>query len=86
MERVRPDLHQCEVQQRRRDAQVPGTGGEVAEAPAVPSRPVGPALWILVFLAGVYGGYFVAAQGVLLVGILGVFLLAPLQSANAGGR
>ena len=26
---------------------------------------------------------FVAAQGVLLVGILGVFLLAPLQSANA---
>ena len=49
-------------------------GGEVAEAPAVPSRPVGPALWILVFLAGVYGGYFVAAQGVLLMGILGVFL------------
>ena len=38
---------------------------------------------MLVFLAGIYGGYFVAAQGVLLVGILGVFLLAPLQSANA---
>ncbi|WP_233438826.1 sulfite exporter TauE/SafE family protein [Kocuria varians] len=40
-------------------------------------------LYLLVFLAGIYGGYFVAAQGVLLVGILGVFLLAPLQSANA---
>lgn len=40
-------------------------------------------LYVLVFFAGIYGGYFVAAQGVLLVGILGVFLLAPLQSANA---
>ena len=40
-------------------------------------------LYVLVFLAGIYGGYFVAAQGVLLVGVLGVFLLAPLQSANA---
>ncbi|ROZ63781.1 sulfite exporter TauE/SafE family protein [Kocuria soli] len=40
-------------------------------------------LYVLVFLAGVYGGYFVAAQGVLLLGILGVFLLASMQSANA---
>lgn len=40
-------------------------------------------LYLLVFFAGVYGGYFVAAQGVLLLGVLGVFLLAPLQSANA---
>lgn len=40
-------------------------------------------LYALVFLAGVYGGYFVAAQGVLLLGILGVFLLASLQAANA---
>lgn len=41
------------------------------------------ALYALVLFAGLYGGYFVAAQGVLLLGILGVFLLAPLQSANA---
>ena len=40
-------------------------------------------LYFLVFLAGIYGGYFVAAQGVLLLGILGVFLLASLQAANA---
>lgn len=40
-------------------------------------------LYVLVFIAGIYGGYFVAAQGVLLLGILGVFLLASLQSANA---
>ncbi|WP_269928128.1 sulfite exporter TauE/SafE family protein [Kocuria massiliensis] len=42
-----------------------------------------PILYALVFFAGVYGGYFVAAQGVLLLGILGVFLLASLQGANA---
>lgn len=40
-------------------------------------------LYLLTFFAGVYGGYFVAAQGVLLLGILGVFLLASLQGANA---
>ncbi|WP_323961844.1 TSUP family transporter [Arthrobacter sp. JZ12] len=53
-----------------------------AEArPAAPSHPL--ALTILVFLAGVYGGYFVAAQGILLVGILGVFLHGTMQAANA---
>lgn len=41
------------------------------------------ALVLLVYLAGVYGGYFVAAQGILLVGILGVFLSGTLQKANA---
>ncbi|NLT30698.1 MAG: sulfite exporter TauE/SafE family protein, partial [Propionibacterium sp.] len=30
-----------------------------------------PILYLLVFVAGIYGGYFVAAQGVLLLGILG---------------
>lgn len=40
-------------------------------------------LYVLVFCAGVYGGYFVAAQGVLLLGILGVFLAGSLQTANA---
>jgi uncharacterized membrane protein YfcA len=40
-------------------------------------------LVILVFLAGVYGGYFVAAQGILLVGILGIFMTGTIQNANA---
>lgn len=40
-------------------------------------------LVVLVFLAGVYGGYFVAAQGILLVGILGVFMAGTMQNANA---
>ncbi len=37
----------------------------------------------LVFLAGVYGGYFGAAQGVLLIAILGIGLDDTLQRANA---
>lgn len=35
-----------------------------------------------VFVAGVYGGYFGAAQGVLLMGILSVLSLEPLQRLN----
>lgn len=58
--------------------------GGVVDVPARPSRSVSPVLWVLVFLAGVYGGYFVAAQGVLLMGILGVFLVGgTLVHANA---
>jgi len=44
----------------------------------------GPLLLAGVFLAGVYGGYFGAAQGVLLIGLLGVFLTESLQRINAG--
>lgn len=40
-------------------------------------------LMVLVYLAGVYGGYFVAAQGILLVGILGVFFHGTMQHAVA---
>lgn len=44
----------------------------------------GPVLVAGIFLAGVYGGYFGAAQGVLVVGLLGVFLTETLQRVNAG--
>lgn len=43
----------------------------------------GPWLWIGVLAAGVYGGYFGAAQGVLLIGLLGSFLDEDLQRVNA---
>lgn len=43
---------------------------------------VGLTLMALVFLTGIYGGYFVAAQGILLMGVLGVFLAGTLQHAN----
>ena len=42
-----------------------------------------PAMGAGVFIAGVYGGYFGAAQGVLLVGILSVLSSEPLQRLNA---
>ncbi|MFI7449445.1 sulfite exporter TauE/SafE family protein [Nonomuraea sp. NPDC049714] len=43
----------------------------------------GAALWLGVFGAGIYGGYFGAAQGVLVVGLLGAFLDDGLQRMNA---
>lgn len=69
----------------RRAAAPPEGGGQAPVDPAedVPRGPVSPLLWALVFGAGVYGGYFVAAQGVLLMGILGVFLSGLLVHANA---
>lgn len=50
---------------------------------ALRDRHHGILLVVLVYLAGVYGGYFVAAQGILLVGILGVFMTGTIQNANA---
>jgi uncharacterized membrane protein YfcA len=49
-----------------------------------PDRPHGSTLiWMLVMLAGVYGGYFGAGQGVLLIGIMGIGLAEDLQRINA---
>lgn len=44
---------------------------------------IGPILMVGVFATGVYGGYFGAAQGVILVALLGTFLCDDLQQANA---
>ena len=44
----------------------------------------GPLLIAGVYLAAVYGGYFGAAQGVLLIGLLGIFWTDGLQRVNAG--
>jgi hypothetical protein len=43
----------------------------------------GPVVFVLVFLSGVYGGYFGAAQGVLLLGIMGIAFTDSLQRINA---
>jgi uncharacterized membrane protein YfcA len=42
-----------------------------------------PVVYILVFLIGVYGGYFTAAQGILLMAVLGIFFHGSLQQSNA---
>ena len=39
-------------------------------------------LWIGIFLTGVYGGYFGAAQGVILLALLGIFIADDLQRLN----
>jgi uncharacterized protein len=52
------------------------------DADAPPARG-GAALHAGVYGAGIYGGYFGAAQGVLLIGLLGLFLHEELQRINA---
>jgi uncharacterized membrane protein YfcA len=47
-------------------------------------RDVTPALSALVCGAGVYGGYFGAAQGIILIAVMGIFLDDELQRLNAG--
>ncbi len=56
----------------------------IAGAPAGASlhRDVTPALVGLVAGAGVYGGYFGAAQGIILISVLGIFLDDSLQRLN----
>ncbi len=43
----------------------------------------GPLLFASVFATGVYGGYFGAAQGVILIALLGIFVQDGLQRLNA---
>lgn len=43
----------------------------------------GPVAWVAVYLIGIYGGYFGAAQGVLLIAALGALVDAHLQRVNA---
>jgi uncharacterized membrane protein YfcA len=43
----------------------------------------GPLLWVLVFATGMYGGYFGAAQGVILIAVLALGLDESLQRVNA---
>jgi uncharacterized membrane protein YfcA len=40
-------------------------------------------VWFLVLLTGVYGGYFGAAQGVLLLAVMGIGIGDDLQRLNA---
>jgi uncharacterized membrane protein YfcA len=40
-------------------------------------------LWVAIFLTGIYGGYFGAAQGVILLSLLGIFIADTLQRLNA---
>jgi uncharacterized membrane protein YfcA len=50
---------------------------------ATEERPDSWWLWLSILGTGIYGGYFGAAQGVLLLGIMGVVLSESLQRINA---
>jgi uncharacterized membrane protein YfcA len=58
-----------------------GGAAPVSQEPGV--QVGGPVLWVLVFLSGIYGGYFGAAQGVLLIGIMGVAFTDTMLRINA---
>jgi uncharacterized protein len=87
---IQPRLAKWVAERQRARAAVAtpdGAGGPgtvaVAAPPAADQAIGGPVLWVLVFLAGIYGGYFGAAQGVLLIGMLGIALNDSLQRINA---
>ena len=65
----------------------PRVSAWVADRAAARGREVHPHgagwVWLLVMLTGVYGGYFGAAQGVLLMAVLGVGLQETMQRNNA---
>lgn len=73
------------ARQRARGTAAPGEGpGEETAGGQAPAVEVGgPVLWVLVFLSGIYGGYFGAAQGVLLLGLMGVAFTDDMQRINA---
>lgn len=60
---------------RRRDS------GEAPPGPDAGTRHA-PLFYFLIFLIGIYGGYFTAAQGIMLVGVMGLMLSEPLQRLN----
>ncbi|WP_156758516.1 sulfite exporter TauE/SafE family protein [Actinokineospora pegani] len=43
----------------------------------------GPLVWLAVLFTGVYGGYFGAAQGIILMGLMGILVAEHLQRLNA---
>ncbi|MDH6134317.1 putative membrane protein YfcA [Kitasatospora sp. MAA4] len=62
----------------------PRVARAVAARGGAPANPDGsPALIAGVFLTGIYGGYFGAAQGVLLLALMGMLLRDEMQRMNA---
>jgi uncharacterized membrane protein YfcA len=55
----------------------------VAQRRSAGARDVGPAALAVVFVTGIYGGYFGAAQGVILLATLGVLVPDDLVRTNA---
>ncbi|HEY6787973.1 MAG TPA: sulfite exporter TauE/SafE family protein [Trebonia sp.] len=76
---------QVAARQKASSAEDDGDGSQAARQSQAErqSQVGGPVLWILVFLTGIYGGYFGAAQGILLLGLLGITFSDNMQRINA---
>lgn len=61
----------------------PRLSARVATRRAGKGRPLAPLLVATVYATGVYGGYFGAAQGVILIALLSIFVADGLQRLNA---
>jgi hypothetical protein len=61
----------------------PRLAGRVAARHGADRPNGGPLLFVAVYATGVYGGYFGAAQGVILIALLGIFVDDGLQRLNA---
>jgi uncharacterized membrane protein YfcA len=61
----------------------PALNRRLAHTKHRPQAEITPRLWLVTFGTGVYGGYFGAAQGVLLMGFLGLMLAESIQRQNA---
>ncbi|TKG73506.1 sulfite exporter TauE/SafE family protein [Prauserella endophytica] len=64
---------------RRRETRAERKGGQDGDEPAKQGTVL---LLTLIFLVGVYGGYFTAAQGVMLMAIMGMLMSEPIQRLN----
>lgn len=81
---IQPRLARWVAARQRARAVRRGAGaGEDVSVPDKREVVGGPVLWFLIFCTGVYGGYFGAAQGVLLIGLLGIAFTDSLQRLNA---
>ena len=61
----------------------PRLAGRLARADGHRGRVAAPLLYLAIYAAGVYGGYFGAAQGVLLIAVIGLLVDESLQRVNA---
>ncbi len=55
----------------------------VARGAPARSQGVPAALWVAQFLTAIYGGYFGAGMGILMLAVMAIFLETTLQHANA---
>ncbi len=77
---LQPRLNRAVAARRARAAEARGEAVGDGDVPG--GRASGIVLAVGVLLAGMYGGYFGAAQGVLLIGIMGPLVAASLQTVN----